>query len=175
VVWIVGGVAICGAHAAARADSPSPAELRQRPSLRETGRMAPMRFPRLEITPAVEDAPNSRERPVRPLAAKEAVGEIDPDTLTEELDSRLSTLPDCLIEAARHERVPLSGISVDTLTLRFCIRPAGDVAGVEIDASSATDPEVVGCVESEMKSWMFTPPRGGPLPIERAFRFPATP
>jgi hypothetical protein len=107
------------------------------------------------------------------VPSKDPVGEIDPETLAAELDSRMSTLPDCLIEAARHERVPLRGITVEPLTLRFCIGLAGDVASVEVDASDATDPEVVECVKSEMQSWMFTRPRGGPLPVERAFRFPA--
>ena len=170
---VLGTLVLLGAPAATRADSPSPAELRQRPSLRETGRPAPMVFPRVEITPAVEDSPDSRERPIRPVAARDPVGEIDPETLARELDSRLSTLPDCVIEAARQERVPLRGINADTLILRFCIGPAGDVGEVEVDASDATDPEVVGCVKAEMQTWMFTRPRGGPLPVERAFRFPA--
>ena len=171
-VSLLGGVSIylLTQLSARGEDMLSPAELRLGPSLRETGRMAPALLPGTEITPPRADVPDERERSI-PAVKAPAAGTIDPAILAKEVGAHLAELGDCVIEAARREQIPPGGILADTLTLRFRIEPAGHVTGVEVVATSPTDPSVLACVKSDMKDWTFTRPKGGPVPIERAFSF----
>jgi len=171
---VVGLGAFVAAQASALSDPESPAELREGPSLRETGRMAPLSPHAAEIAPPAEAAAPSGEKSIRTAAAIQPapVGTIDPAILAEEIGARLSSLDECVIEVARRQRVPPSKVLADSLTLRFRIERSGRVAAPEVVATSATDPDVLECVKGKMKSWTFTRPKGGTLPIERAFHFP---
>jgi len=165
---MLAGALVLAAQGVARGDSAAAL-----PSLCETGRAAPMPLEGTEITPAVAAVADSRERPIQPQVPEPRIGEIDPDTLSDELHDHLSTLRDCVIETARQDRVPASRIVADTMTLRFSIEPTGKVTAVEVVARADTDADVVACVQSDVKEWTFTRPRGGPVAVERIYRFPS--
>ena len=38
-------------------------------------------------------------------------------------------------------------------------------------ATDPTDADVMDCVKAAMSGWTFTRPRGGPVAVERTFRF----
>jgi hypothetical protein len=163
-------------------DALSPAELRSRPSLRETGRVGGPRVePQQPAPQSLGTAPDgavSRERPIGRVAAaveSEAeapapAGVIDPAALEEELRDRLGAIEGCRIEVARRRRVPPAQVLADLLTLRFTIRPGGDVTGAEVVAETATDPALLACVKLAMASWWFTPPHGGAVAVQREVR-----
>ena len=50
-------------------------------------------------------------------------------------------------------------------------QPQGDIAATEVVATAPIDIDVMDCVKGAMRTWTFTRPRGGPVPVERAFHF----
>jgi hypothetical protein len=172
---------ISGQAVAEEPDVLSPAELLTRPSLRETGRVGGARVapqPAPQALGAAPDGAVSRERSIERVAAARQSGDeaaapagvIDPLVLEDELHDRLAAIDGCRIEVARRRRVPPAEVLADLLTLRFTIRPGGDVSGIEVVAETATDPALLACVKLAMSSWWFTPPHGGAVAIEREVR-----
>jgi hypothetical protein len=170
------------------ADDPdrfSPAEMRRGPSWRETGRIGDMTPapvpPAASAVQRVPDVGDSGERSVDKAAAAvnvpraERVGTINPATLEREVGERLATLDDCRIEVARRHQVPPADVRADTLTLRWTIRPNGAAGATEVVATAPVELEVMDCVKATMSTWTFSRPRGGPVPVERDFRFRPVP
>jgi hypothetical protein len=130
----------------------------------------------IEIAPsAVDVSRGPRESQVAgPAAAALApppAGSIDAQELASEIAERFEPLQGCRIDAARRRRVPIGDIEADRLTLRWTITESGQVASAEAVGTTAIDAAVLDCVKREMKAWTFARPSGGPLPVERLFRF----
>jgi len=161
-------------------DPLSPAELLNGPSLHETGRIAPLP-PASGPVPVRPDTGDKSERPVQEVAAKVDVprppphGTINAGTLDAEVGEHFARLDDCRIDVARRRQVPPVDVRADALTLRWTIRRNGTVGATEVVAASPTDLDVMDCVKAEMSTWTFTRPRGGSLPVERAFKFRPAP
>lgn len=155
------------------------------PSLQETGRIAGAGMQSRggaawdsNGDDAVNAVGDSGEKSVQAVAARDelpqpAAGTVDQRRFEAELRAHLAALSDCRIDVARRRQVALADVKADTLTLRWIVRPAGDVAGTQVVATSPTDLGVMDCVKSRMSTWSFaTRPRGGSLHLERAFTFP---
>ena len=109
---------------------------------------------------------------VAALAARPP-GTIELEILDAEISTRFASLEGCRIDAARRKRVPLRDIEADRLTLRWTIAETGQAIAAKVVGTTAIDAEVLDCVKRKMTGWTFSRPSGGPLPIERAFRFRA--
>jgi hypothetical protein len=161
-------------------DRLSPARLIEGPSLGETGRVGAM-------TPASAGVPGGKELTVQPekdvapaaqgLGAEpqRPKGTVDEARLAREIDTYLTSLDDCRINAARVKQVLPSGVAADKLVLRWTILPDGRTGMTSVVAASPTDAEVMNCVKAAMARWTFTAPRGGSLPVERSFAFRTLP
>jgi hypothetical protein len=167
-------------------DRLAPSQLLNGPSLNETGRIAGMGATALPAADGKPVAPaaavgDSREKSVEPLAARaemaprERAGVIDARTLEAEIRDRFAALDDCRIEVARRQRVAPAAVQADTLTLRWIIRPNGEAKTTQVVAITPTDLDLMDCVKATMSTWTFTRPRGGPVAVERAFKFRAAP
>ena len=134
-----------------------------------------------EIAPSdVDVTKGPRESQVAgPAAAALApapAGVIDADELASEIAKRFEGLEGCRMDVARRRRVSLGDIEADRLTLRWTITRTGQVTAAEVVGTTAVDAAVLDCVKREMRAWAFSPPSGGPLPVERVFSFrPAQP
>jgi hypothetical protein len=182
---VASGMALTGPAWAQQAPPPpdrySPAQLLNGPSLQETGRVGPMAPEPLPAatkeTQPVPDDGHHGEKQVQAVADTvqappiERTGTIDQRRLDAEVQTRLAALDDCRIDVARRKRVGLADVQGDTLTLRWVIRPTGTVSATQVVATSATDLDLMGCVKAAMSTWSFTAPRGGPVHVERAFKF----
>jgi hypothetical protein len=102
-------------------------------------------------------------------------GTIDQPVLAGEIAARLEPLEDCRILVARRENVVASEVAADHLTLRWTIGEAGRAFGAEVVAATPTDDGILDCVKRQMANWTFSPPSGGPLPVERDFTFRSRP
>jgi len=166
-------------------DPLSPAELLKGPSLHETGRIAGMAVtplpPASGPVPVRPDTGDKGERSIQDVAAKVDVprppphGTINAGVLDTEVGEYFARLDDCRVDVARRRQVAPADVHADALTLRWTIRRNGTVTATEVVAVSPTDPEVVDCVKADMSTWTFTRPRGGPVPVERDFKFRPAP
>jgi len=102
-------------------------------------------------------------------------GTVDQQVLAGEIAARLEPLEDCRTLVARRKQVVASDVAADHLTLRWIIAETGRAFGAEVVAATPTDDAVLDCVKRQMSDWTFSPPSGGPLPIERGFTFRASP
>jgi hypothetical protein len=130
----------------------------------------------IEIAPSVVDVSRGpRESQVAgPAAAALApppAGSIDAQELASEIAERFEPLQGCRIDVARRRRVPIRDVEADRLTLRWTITDKGQVTSAEAVGTTAIDALVLDCVKREMKTWTFSRPSGGSLPVERLFRF----
>jgi hypothetical protein len=122
--------------------------------------------PKELVVPAKEPEPEAE-----PAAARQ--GDINAERLDHEVRARFALLRDCRGEVARRKRVSAGEVAAERLTLRWTILPSGQVAATQVVATSRVDGLVMDCVKREMSQWQFTAPRGGPVRVERPFRFTA--
>jgi hypothetical protein len=140
-----------------------------------TGRIAnvPVAHQGATIAPAV--LRQSQEAPVAPAAtvalAPPPPGVIDDKLLDGEIATRFEPLALCRIDVARSKQLRAEEVEADRLTLRWTIEPTGKVSAAEVIGTTAVDADVLDCVKHQMTAWTFSRPSGGPLPVERAFRF----
>lgn len=130
----------------------------------------------IEIAPSdVDVTKGPRESlvagPAAAALAPPQAGSIDAQELASEIAERFQPLAGCRIDVARRRRVSIGAIAADRLTLRWTITERGQVASPEAVGTTAVDDAVLDCVKREMKAWTFSSPSGGPLPVERLFRF----
>jgi hypothetical protein len=151
------------------------------PSLRETGRIGGIPVGTGETIQPVVAVVDTREKSIAPAAATVGthppprVGTIDGATLQREIHQSFARLDDCRIDAARRVRIAPGDVRADSLTLRWTIQPDGKASMTEVVATTPTDIEVMNCVKITMRLWTFTRPLGGPLPVERDFKFRPVP
>jgi hypothetical protein len=150
------------------------------PSIRETGRLAdPTAARPLVHIPAARterDSPREQQipKPQKTAAAQPAAaasGRIDQAVLEKLVRSRFAALQECPTEVARHKRISLGAASAGRLTLRWTISPGGQVTETAVVAMSQVNPYVMDCVKRHMSGWLFPPPEGGPVRVERRFSF----
>ncbi|MES1204440.1 MAG: AgmX/PglI C-terminal domain-containing protein [Pseudomonadota bacterium] len=160
-------------------DRITPALLRGGPSLYETGRVGKMgvseagtRIGQTQSRAMPGELPvDSKLDDGSAPAASGPVGVMNPGVLKREIKSRFALLKNCPNEVAHNRRIAAATITASRLTLRWTILPGGQVANTQVVATAPTDGQVLNCVKREMSQWSFTPPRGGPVHIERPFRF----
>jgi hypothetical protein len=139
------------------------------------GRIAnvPVAHEGTSIAPAILH--QSQEEPVKPAAtvalAPAPPGVIDGKRLDSEIAARFEPLEQCRIDVARGKQLRADAVAADRLTLRWTIELTGKVHAPEVVGTTAVDADILACVKHQMNSWTFSPPSGGPLPIERAFVF----
>ena len=107
--------------------------------------------------------------PARP--PPEPTGTIDQTLLDDQIETRFASLDDCRVDVARRRRVAPTEVQGDTLTLRWLIRPTGEIGATQVVATSPTDLDLMDCVKAAMSKWSFTAPSGGSVRVERAFKF----
>jgi hypothetical protein len=158
---------------------PEKTQLLQGPTLRETGRIAPMlvKGGGVEIQKrndlvapkenSIQSASNSEERPL----PQPKVGIIDHVVLERQIRQRFSAARECRVEVGRRKQLPLAHVSAGTLTLRWTILSSGEVAATVVVANSPTDSDLMDCVKRHMVGWTFTRPRGGSVSVERTLSF----
>lgn len=140
------------------------------PSLRETGRIAPVVLP--QAPPNLAQAlPADTESPVRVHASraetsKAVAGQVNLHVLEMEAQPHLKALRGCPLETARRKQVPLSQVSVTDIELSFTIQPNGSVTSAQALAGQAADDDVLACIGRHMFGWRFTPPEGGPAKVK---------
>jgi len=151
------------------------------PSMRETGRLADPAAarPQVHIQAAGTERDSAREQPIpkppqkttaaRPPAP--APGKIDQSVLEKQIRSRFAGLQECPTEVARHKHISLGAASAGRLTLRWIISPGGQATDTAVVAMSQVNPYVMDCVKRHMSVWLFPPPEGGPVRVERRFSF----
>jgi hypothetical protein len=140
-----------------------------------TGRIAnvPVAHEGTSIAPAV--LRQSHEVPVAPAAtlalAPPPPGVIDDKLLAGEIAARFEPLELCRIDVARSKQLRVDEVEADRLMLRWTIEPTGEAAATQVVATAPVDADVLHCVKHQMTAWTFSRPSGGPLPVERVFRF----
>ena len=116
-----------------------------------------------------------QEEPVTPAAtvalAPPPPGVIDGKRLDSEIAARFEPLEQCRIDVARGKQLRADAVAADRLTLRWTIELTGKVHAPEVVGTTAVDADILACVKHQMNGWTFSPPSGGPLPVERAFVF----
>jgi hypothetical protein len=120
----------------------------------------PARGPELSVTAAVASAP-----------IPESVGRVSARLLDREVTAKFASLNHCRTDVARRKRVPPAQITVDTLTLRWTIAGKGQVAAMDVVGSRPVDADVLDCIKRDANGWLFTPPVGGDVRINRALVF----
>ena len=173
---------LAGGEATAPASPPSdsrqPANLVEAPSLKETGKIAvapvppamnlietegPLKSPtEKSIAPA---ASNIDSAPSRPR------GVINQRVLDKEIAERFAEISACRVDVARLKQVMPTQVVADKLMLRWIIQPDGTTASTEVVAIAPVDLAIMDCAKRVMSQWTFTRPRGGPMPVERPFKF----
>jgi hypothetical protein len=140
-----------------------------------TGRIAdvPVAHEGAVIVPAV--LRQSQEASVKPAAtvalAPPPPGVLDDKLLSSEIATRFEPLALCRIDVARTKQLRADEVAADRLTLRWTIETTGKVTATEVVGTTAVDADVLHCVKQQMTAWTFSPPKGGPLPVERVFAF----
>ena len=129
------------------------------------------------VAPA--DLREPRESSVTPAAAKALAppppGVLAAEVLAAEIAPKFESLELCRIGVARDQQVPTGEVEADRLTLRWTIEPTGLVTAAEVVGTTAVDAEVLDCVKRQMTGWTFSRPSGGPLPVDRTFKFRSAP
>jgi hypothetical protein len=101
----------------------------------------------------------------------EPSGRINLRLLDREITAKFAALGHCRTDVARRKRVPPSQIKVDTLTLRWTIAGKGQVAAMDVVGSTPVDPDMLDCIKRDTNGWLFTPPVGGDVRLNRALVF----
>ena len=151
------------------------------PPLRETGQVAeaPATPDTVQIRDARNDHEAPREQPIPKFTESEKPeraapsGKIDPSLLARQIRSRFAALNGCPSEVARHKRIGIGTASAGKLTLRWTILPGGHVSETAVVIRSPANTHVMDCVKRQMSGWLFEPPAGGAMRIERPFSFRA--
>jgi hypothetical protein len=158
---------------------PEKTQLMQGPTLRETGRIAPMlvKGGGVEIQKrsdlvapkenSIQRASNSEDRPL----PQPKVGVVDHAVLDRQIRQRFSAARECRLEVGRRKQLPPTHVSAGTLTLRWTILTSGEVAATVVVANTPTDSDLIDCIKRHMVSWTFTRPRGGSVNVERTLSF----
>src|SRR5436309_4882301 len=163
-------------------DSLSPERLMAGPSLRETGRIAVSPVP-MPTTPIEnEDAQISPKEKsithaastINTAAPARAHGVIDPRVLDREVADHFPDIVSCRVEVARAKQVKPPQVVADQLLLRWTIDADGSISSTEIVAIAPVDMGVMDCAKRVMSQWTFSRPRGGPVAVERRFKFAAS-
>ena len=163
---------------AAPGNSLSPDRLMAGPSLRETGRIAvsPV-MPTTAIENSLDTPGVSKEKSITPAASSIAVapsrphGVMDPRVLDREIGERFADIAGCRVEVARAKQVKPPEIVADQILLRWTIDTDGSISATEVVAIAPVDMGVMDCAKRTMSQWTFSRPRGGPVAVERKFKF----
>jgi len=163
---------------AAPGGSLSPDRLMAGPSLHETGRIAVTPVPMPTTAIENEDTPNvSKEKSITPAASSIAVaparphGVMDPRVLDREIGEHFGDIAGCRVEVARTKQVKPPQIVADQILLRWTIDTDGSISSTEVVAIAPVDMGVMDCAKRAMSQWTFSRPRGGPVAVERKFKF----
>lgn len=164
-------------------DSLSPERLMAGPSLRETGRVAvsPVPMP----STAIENAGDSNqvsptEKPITRAASTINVaparrqGVIDQRALDREVAAHFADIAGCRVEVARAKQIKPPQVVADQILVRWTIDTDGSISGSEIVAIAPVDLGIMDCTKRAMSQWTFSRPRGGPVAVERKFKFAAS-
>jgi len=149
--------------------------LSQGPSMYETGRIADVAVAPGNIRQTA-GRPAPRELRVERRAhtverAPAYPGTIKDEILDRELGPRFLMLRNCRTDVARARRIAPAAVTASRLTLRWTIEPNGTVSDTLVVATSAADGKIMDCVKRQMSQWRFSFPDGGPVRVERPFRF----
>src|SRR6185312_2995296 len=130
----------------------------------------------IEIAPAEVDVSGGKSEaqvagPAARALAPAPAGTIEEAELASEIAARFETLDDCRIEVARSRHVLIAAVQADRLTLRWTIVDTGEVTDATAVGTTPVDADVLDCVKRQMTSWTFSAPSGGPMPVERVFKF----
>lgn len=162
-------------------DSLSPERLMAGPSLHETGRIA--------VSPAMPTSAieNAGQTPVSPteksitraastinVAPVGPHGVIDQRVLDREVADHFADIGGCRVEVARTKQIKPPQVVADQLLLRWTIEPDGSIGATEIVAIAPVDLAIMDCAKRVMSQWTFSRPRGGPMAVERHFKFPSS-
>jgi len=149
------------------------------PSLRETGRIAatPVPMPSTAIENSLDTPGVSKEKSITPAASSIAVaptrphGVMDPRVLDREIGEHFADIAGCRVEVARAKQVTPPQIVADEILLRWTIDSDGSISSTEVVAIAPVDMGVMDCAKRTMSQWTFSRPRGGPVTVERKFKF----
>jgi hypothetical protein len=165
--------------AATPSDLFSPERLMAGPSLRETGRIAvsPVPMPSAGIENAADTQQVSTEKSITRAASTIDVGPIrrqgaiDQRVLDREVAARFADIGSCRVDVARAKQIKPPQVVADQILLRWTIDTDGSVSATEIVAIAPVDLGIMDCAKRAMSQWTFSRPRGGPVTVERKFRF----
>jgi len=168
--------------AATPSDSLSPDRLMAGPSLRETGRIAvsPVPMPSAGIENAVDTPVSPMEKSITraastiDLAPVRRQGAIDQRVLDREVAAHFADIGSCRVDIARAKQIKPPQVVADQLLLRWTIDTDGSISGTEIVAITPVDLGIMDCAKRAMSQWTFSRPRGGPVAVERKFKFPSS-
>jgi len=159
-------------------DSLSPERLMAGPSLHETGRIAVSPVMPTSAIENAEDTPVSpKEKSITRAASTIDVaparphGVIDPRVLDREVADHFADIGGCRVEVARTKQIKPPQVVADQILLRWTIEPDGSTGATEIVAIAPVDLGIMDCAKRVMSQWTFSRPRGGPMAVERRFKF----
>ena len=166
------------APASPPSDSLQPANLVEAPSLKETGKIAVAPVPStMNLIETEESLKSPTEKSIAPAASNIDSapslprGVINQRVLDKEIAERFAEISTCRVDVARGKQVMPSQVVADKLMLRWIIQPDGTTASTEVVAIAPVDLGIMDCAKRVMSQWTFTRPRGGPMPVERPFKF----
>ena len=165
----------------APSDSLSPGRLMAGPSLHETGRIAvsPV-MPTSAIETAGDTPVSPKEKSIARAASTIDVvpvrphGVIDQRVLDREVADHFTDIGGCRVEVARAKQIKPPQVVADQILLRWTIEPDGSIGATEIVAIAPVDLAIMDCAKRVMSQWTFSRPRGGPMAVERHFKFPSS-
>ena len=163
-------------------DSLSPERLMAGPSLHETGRIAVSPAMPTSAIENAEDRRRCRRRRSRSPAPRRRStsapvrphGVIDQRVLDREVADHFADIGGCRVEVARAKQIKPPQVVADQILLRWTIEPDGSIGATEIVAIAPVDLAIMDCAKRVMSQWTFSRPRGGPMAVERQFKFPSS-
>jgi len=162
-------------------DSLSPERLMAGPSLHETGRIAVSpAMPTSAIENAQQTPMSSNEKSITRAASTIDVapvrphGVMDQRVLDREVADHFADIGDCRVEVARTKQIKPPQVVADQILLRWTIETDGSIGATEIVAIAPVDLAIMDCAKRVMSQWTFSRPRGGPVAVERKFKFPSS-
>lgn len=117
-------------------------------------------------TIAENAAPQIKRRALRRL------GRLSRPAFDIELTKNFSDVEQCRFRVAAAAGIPLAKVRAGKISLHWTLLLSGHTRDTVVLEITATDFPLMKCIRRHMNGWRFTPPLGGPVPLDYDYVFP---
>lgn len=116
---------------------------------------------------------SERAAPKIPRAPLHKIGTVNKQRLREEVERSFRDIERCRFKVAAASGLPIAKVNAGEISLHWTILPSGGTRDTVVFEVKQTDLALMKCIRRRMNAWTFTAPRGGPLPVDYDYTFPA--